>query len=471
MDKEKALKRFLRVTLTLAATAAVLALLRLFLPDIVLNVVNRALSKAFTADASIAAIDMQLARGRFDIRDIRIEQPPRFGDDVLLHVAGIAVTVRPWSLVIPPVRIATVLISNVVVHAVINKNHTMNMTALVAKRERRAPFYIPTLIEHMSITNVSVTYTDHSFRKELTLRIADIHVLATNLLLHPSRATEPVLPGGALLTGHIDQAPLSNAPFAAYARIGIMNPPGTPPVVAEFRLGGLELATLAAATPPGTARMLGGDLMDVRAELAMTDAFLHCAVRINTAGDKLSFRVGGTPRKPDIDKTGTFFHALEFAGGGLGRVAGGAGRKGGQIATATVSALTAAGRSAGKIFGALGKGIVRTAKGIARHDGKVASEGLQSAIGDTLTTAAGAAGEATQEFRKEHREARAREIERRKKRAKDWRDKRLARWEEDCARARTRVPKLPFPDGRRRRGTSRKNKQEGKPIPAPDTPE
>jgi hypothetical protein len=187
---------------------------------------------------------------------------------------------------------------------------------------------------------------------------------------------------------------MSDAPLGIIARFGHIDT-GRPIPAARgaIRLAGFELQPWHAFLPRGLSQAIGGDIMDINVDTAISADVLDCTVAIVTpAGDALKLKVGGTPRRPHVEQDGiqgivadrakqAGFNAMENVadtGKGMGGAA--------------VSSVTTAGKGAGKTVWGIATGLFETAASASTGDVVGTGTGLWDTASGGVSNTAGTIG-------------------------------------------------------------------------------
>jgi len=451
--------------------------IRLALPPLALKVANRKLPDLLNTAASIGSIRLRLHRGCFSVNDLRIAQPEGFGEGYLLRVPEVRVKVKLSSLLSSPLTVDEVVLTDWEVNLVKNIEGVMNTEVLmpesspppapspppeteVEEEEEVAPK--PILVRVFSIENLSFSYLDRAIGKEvagktgdgverekgedeevLLLRIADLDFLLENLLIDPAADREQTEPAEAVITARLIQEPYADGLLGLAARIG---PVGgeVPEVNAVLRLADLELETIEAVIPDGTAQVLGGSALDLSADLALASYLLDCEIEVEaTGGHVIPLSIGGTPEKPEIDQSSILLGVMTHLGGGVGHLVGNIGGAGYQLAAGATETTWAVGKGAVNVVGSIGGGLFKTVTSAATGDLDGAVEGLSDATVGTAETAADAAvdvaGEVAEGATATVDSTTGEDADR------EWRADTPRRWKESWAAARKKLEEMPFP--------------------------
>ncbi|MCX6349442.1 MAG: hypothetical protein NTV79_08085, partial [Candidatus Aureabacteria bacterium] len=81
-----------------------------FLPLTVPKIANWKLPELLRAEASLGSFSLGVFRGQAALGALRIAQPPGFGEEVLISLPRMGVTVKPASLLSPPLVVEEVVL-------------------------------------------------------------------------------------------------------------------------------------------------------------------------------------------------------------------------------------------------------------------------------------------------------------------------------------------------------------------------
>jgi len=277
----------------------------------------------------------------------------------------------------------------------------------------------------------------------LSVKIASLDLLITNLLIDPEADPELVEPAQALLTARIIQEPFTDGLLGLYARIGPIGG-GLPVVNAVIRLDDLELDPIAVVVPDGTAEILGGSAIDLSVDLALSSYLLNCEIEVEASGGHdMPLFIGGTPDQPEIDTSGLLFGVMLHFGGGIGSLAGNIGGAGYQVGAAAAESTLAVGEGAANVLGSIGGGLFKTVTSAATGDLDGAVEGLSDTTVGTANEAAeagsGVAGKAAEGATAAADSTTGADADR------EWREDTPNRWQKSWDEARELLEKMEFP--------------------------
>ena len=392
--------------------------------------------------------------GRLRLRNLRVFQPEGFGGGLLLSVAGAEAFCAPASISSPPLDIRYARVERPELNVVIRSNGVANTGAFfpgpgsggdAGRPAAQAGGALPILLRELSVSGASLRLRDDTPRgAPLDLEFADIIIEATNLLANASRLDEAA-PGALRATASLRQPGRRDALLGACAR--------TAPLVrmrpafnASARVGCLELKTIQALLPSGAALLVGGDALDISADLRVAPDALEGRIGSEIIGGNSLplLRIGGTPSAPEMDRS----HILFSIGARLGGQVGGAlkntfrlGTGLGQTAHDTTSELR---HGAGNIVRNIGYGLRDTVRGAAGADAGGVASGLVAATAGTISTTFSAARKAGERIVDGALGAAA--VNQRA--ADQWRDETPARWARKWEEALSLVESAPLPGER-----------------------
>ena len=210
------------------------------------------------------------------------------------------------------------------------------------------------VVNDIVVTNIAINYTDMSLGNDpLTITIDDLLLTATNVVISddPSIAQNTA---EILLTAVIKQTDVPDAHIGLVSKMGHIGH-DIPETAAALRLIGFDLHTVGPMVPPGVAGTIGGDALDLKADLTMSAEFLDCEMMMSTIADHyFPFYIRGTVDEPEFDTSSVLFGMVGRIGGGVGNMVGAVGHAG----VDTVSAV--------------GKGVVNLGKGVGDAVGSLA---------------------------------------------------------------------------------------------------
>jgi hypothetical protein len=364
---------------------------RIVLPDMLGTAVNRLFPPGLTSPAQVKSLRIGLLRGRATVQGLTVSQPDGFGGDRLLDLPAVTVTMAVWSALGSSLTIEEVRITGATLHVVRDPDGKVN-TACFRRPPPRRPVHIAKIIA----TNCTVHYTDFNLGAEpVAAQVNHLDVVVTDLHLGPVRSREPALPGRVAATAQAVQPGFADALLGVVARFGYLDA-GSSRLAANaaIRLAGLELAPLASLAPRGAAQAMGGDVVDVHADVAVSATLLTGAVTVSTAvGETFSLPISGTPRQPLVGAVSLRSllrdRAAEAGWNTLGRVAG----TGEELGRASLASATSAGVGAGKMLWGVATGLFQVATRVSEGNMTAAGSGLLDTASATVTDTADTLGD------------------------------------------------------------------------------
>ncbi|MBU0679342.1 MAG: hypothetical protein KJ626_14680 [Verrucomicrobia bacterium] len=404
----------------LIVLVVVIVAIRLALPVIVVKTANRLLPDILKTDVHVGDIDLSLLGGYVSVKDFVVEQPSGFEGSPLLSVPFLSVKLGVRSLLSKPIMIQRITLRDASVYLQRDKEGQMNTGLLGEKKPagesapggevsegeiepsekaegQSEPVDLSVILEQLNVENLSFAMIDRSYEKPLRVDLSPIDISVTNVIFDPSRSDEEVLPGGVLITAKMLQAPLGTGHIGVKAKVGILGA-DVPALNGVVRVSGVELGPLSSVVPAGVSQALGGNCLDVHADIAMAPDLLDVKAGVKSAGANLGIGVSGTPREPKPDTSSALFAVFGRFGGSVGNLVGNVGGAGMEAGEAAVQTVGAVGMGAAKTVGALGKGIFKTVKGAATADLSEMGEGLKGATVGTIGEAAGTVTDAAKEL-------------------------------------------------------------------------
>ncbi len=413
------------VRIVLAVAVLVLAALRLALPALAKSVANSQMARLLDAPAHVGGIGFRLLQGTVTVRDLRIGQPPGFGEGDSVYLPECTVQVAVGSLLRPPLVVRRIDVAGPRITVIKDAQGRLNLaclapsspagangeaaTATADTAADAAPEPVPPAEAERgssaAVRLAAVRLTDgvaHYIEQGdagagVDVTLSDIRLEADDLLLG---AQEEEAPGSVLLTLRVDKPDELPALVGLSARVGAVGEE-LPRITAALRVVGLELAQLGQLVPPATRQVLGGAGLDARADLSLSPTLLDAVIRVDTSGGGiLSATIGGTPDKPTVSGSDLLLGVLGRFGGQLGAVSGRVLAGGERVAEAALDTTTSLVKGVGGTAKALGTGLFGTVKKAAQGDlggaagelGKTAGTSLREAAGTVASTAETAAG-------------------------------------------------------------------------------
>lgn len=345
-------------------------------------------------------LDRREPTGRMNLRNLSVFQPEGFGGGRLLHVPSAEMFCAPASLLSPPTDIRYCLVERPELNIVIHSNGTANTSALLFQggpgRESGPPEALPgervesaspVMVREFKVSGGALRLRDEMpDGPPLDLAFTNIIVEVDSLLLNAERL-DAAPPGNLRATARLCQSGQSDAFVGACAR--------TAPVVrnrpafnVSARIGDLELKTIQAVLPAGAAVLIGGEALDISADLRVAPDALDGRISSEIIGGNSLplLKIGGTPLAPRMDRS----HILFSLGARLGGQVGGAFKKtfhlGTDLGHAAYDTTFELRQGAGNIVWNAGDGLWNAMVGAAGADAGGVAGGLVEATAGTITT-------------------------------------------------------------------------------------
>jgi len=409
--------RILLGLLVLVVVALVAA--RLAAPGLVESKVPKILAETLGVDVALGNIDFALITGSVAIDDFSVEQPEGFNAPPLITVDHFSVSVDLRSLMGDEIVVNEILWNGGDINLVKTREGVLNATKLVPASDAHAtddgkevklaasdeivenkpaiPFSVR--IRKVTLKNINLHYVDATFDEKMNLDVTftNITLDVTNLVVFGEDSGED-LPGQAVLRIDIAQKGMPAARIGLRAAIGVIGE-DIPALNAVLLLGNLSLETLGPLIPAGVETALGGDNLHSIMTLSMATNVLRAVGETKTEGSSFDALITGTPKKPEVQKTGLLFNVMARGFGGIGNVAGNMVASSGEVVATAGKTGAAVVKGAANTVGSIGKGLFKTLKGVATLNIDKTAEGLkQTTIGSVSEagkTVTGAGSELT----------------------------------------------------------------------------
>jgi hypothetical protein len=391
-----------RIGVSLLVLLLVLAfLLNFFLANAVTRLANGALTKALVPEAHIETISIRLLRGLVQVEGLSIVQPEGFGKGAFLDLGKVWINFRWLSLLSGPVYFSHVGVDSLSVTIVKDTNGVMNIARLTPMEATSpAPSGEPSAIPEskdtppekesskpptavrvgkITVERLALTYLDQSASAEkpveILLRQAEIAI--HDLLFDPAQATRQDLTAELTFTGQLEHQDTPPAFIGLTARLGPLST-DIPALVAALVISGAELGAAGSVVPPGVAATVGGDVIDLGANIRLAPELLDVQAEIISAGARFPIAVGGTPASPQVEAGAILLGAFGRIGGLVGNSIGNVADAGLQVGAGAVNVAASVGKGAGSIVTGVGKGLFNAAKSAATLDVQGIGEGLNA---------------------------------------------------------------------------------------------
>ena len=388
---------------TLLVLAILLCIVYAMLPGIVLKQVNKKLPENLNAEASLGNVELKLLQGYAAIKDLKIAQPPGFGETPLVDAKLAEVKLSLGSLKSDCIVVEHILLKEAEINLIKNKDGVMNVTAL-PKPKPDAPEPAeptepaesqPLLIEHIDLQKVNFSFRDEGIGDQgLDIVLTDINAALEQLRVDPGAEDNEENTANLEVTAQLGQREFPSAPLAVFATLGPIISTNIPSINAAIRLVGFELEPL--INYPGLASVLGGNSLDLAVELGLGQEMLDCQITATMDSGQIHKQsIGGSPFSPDYDKDQVLGLVFGRITGVLSGTVSNLANTGMEVAATVADTTTTAVKDAGKAVAGVGKGLFRTIRSVATLDlGGAASNLTDTAVGavaDTANTVTGAA--------------------------------------------------------------------------------
>lgn len=378
------------VSVLVLVLVALQALLALAVTPITRNV----LGSALLPDTSLQRLYVNLFGGTVRLTGLNIQQPEGFGEGSFVSLGRARVNIKLAALLTGNIRVNEVTVSDLAVTIITDTNGVMNVTKLTPPAtettaeapppaEATEPSSLAVKVDNIRIERLSFTFLDlsKSETEPMEINLRDAELAIDDLLFSPSEAGLRELVTKALFTGRFEHADTPPSYIGLAARLGPVGG-GIPGVVANLVISGMELGAVGSVIPPGVASTLGGDVIDVNAQVQVATNVLAVNAEIETTGAKFPVTVGGTPDNPQVGSGALLFGAFGRVGNLFGNTAGDLAGAGMAVGEGAVNVATSVGKGAVGIVSGVGKGLFKTVKSVATLD----VEGVGSGLTDTVTS-------------------------------------------------------------------------------------
>ena len=362
---------------------------RIALPGMLVSAANRQFSKYLTSSVKLKAVHLGLLDGRATLQGLTVKQPDGFGSGLLLDLPEAKVKVSVWSLIHSHLIVDEVVLTDFIFHLVRDKDGKVNVACLIRAAEGKpaaAGVPKPIYIKKITVKHSTVQYTDFALGNEpLDVKVKQFEAVITDVYLYPARNHEPSLPGRAEATAQIVQPKFSDAPLGIIAQFGYFySDQPIPELNGAVRLAGVELQSLHAVVKQDEAQAIGGDIMDFNGDISMAPEVFDCTVGIVTSsGNSLCLKIGGTPRRPLVDKTrfqGILADRIGEAGLNVLMNAPGTGE---ELGHTVLSSATVAGKGAGKVLMGIATSLYNASISVSKGNMSEAGENLMDTTSST----------------------------------------------------------------------------------------
>lgn len=418
------------------------------------RLINRNLSRALGVRASVRHVVLDLSGRRLALYGLRVDQPPGFGEGHLLYLPEVELRPRLFHSLAGTFDLETVKFADAEVDIRVTTNQLCNLQRLGRIPDADPPGTRPRSeatwglrIGSLAVTNSTFRYHEATAAGEAAVVMTDIHVTAANLLVGGDKEAGETGPGQLAATAKLRHPPFAQGYAGIVAEVGPLR--GALPLLnGSLRAVGIELSALAPLLPPNTAAVLGGDALDLSADLTNAVNGLRGTATIETlASHRYGLRISGTGTQPVVRTADRALGTvLSRARGSLGSVVKDVAATGQRLLSLPSDVAKAAAASTTKTVGSLGAGLLDTAKGVATLDPSEIGTGVKqmgAALGggakDAVFTAGGEIVEGGADLTDTVLGG---------PRAREWRTDKAQRWQKAWQEAKNTVAQAPFPPNR-----------------------
>lgn len=412
-----------------------------------------------------AAFPVASGTGGLRLEGIRVAQPPGFGEGEMISVSLLE------AEFVPPadkdlIEVARLSLRDPVLFMVNDHCDRLNLAAAFSRAtDSGAPEIDPpalsplrVLVRDMFMEGGDFRYRDYFPARPdnlprptklprpgpfLDLDFDDIRLAVSGFRLSADPAASPSPPARLEARASIRQKDFPAARLGLLGRLGPLGG-GIPVVTSVFRLVSLELETLGDRIPDGTRQAVGGEVIDLGIDLALSPELLDLNLRVEADGSlPLFLHVGGTPSSPAVDTRSVLFGILTRSGGAVGNLFLGAGKAGYQVGATAVNTVGAVGKGVFGMVFSLFQGLGTAVAGAATGDMSKVGRGLHQ-------TTVGTAGEAYGTVTATGRELMEGAVDTagaafHAGSADKWRQARDRRWKEAWPAAHQALESIPYP--------------------------
>ncbi len=292
------------------------------------RMISEDLSEKLGTAVTVDAVRVDLWGRQAGVYGFRVRQPEGFGDGSLLHLPAVEATVSLSGLFSRKLALRRVVFADADIRLVADTNGIWNVQTLADRlprgQRKRDGFFQSIRIDALNGSDCRFrTYEPVDSSNAVTFAVADLDMQMKDFRYNTIRP-EPAAPNGSLrLTGRIRKTAFPDGRCGVAATFG---PFGAelPAMNASLRIIGLELAVLAPVLMDHAASILGGDAVDLSADLQRRSAGIDGTISLETiAGYRYEAVVAGTLHNPALQiKDDALSLVLGRSGGLLGRAYG-----------------------------------------------------------------------------------------------------------------------------------------------------
>lgn len=357
-----------------------------YLEDKFSRMMSDNLSEKLGTAVTVEAVRVDLWGRQAGFYGFRIGQPDGFGDDSLLHLPALEATVSLSGLFARKLTLTRVLFSDAEIRFAANTNGLCNIQ-LMAQRFGRSreesdagSFFDALAVEELKGDDCRIrVYEPVDSSNVVQYALTDISVQLSGFR-YEQRVAENALPDGSLrITGRIRKGTFPDGRWGAAAAFGPFGA-GLPMMRGALRIVGMELSILEPVLMDNAALILGGNSIDLSADILRSSAGLDGSVTLETiAGYRYEAAVRGTLRNPSLQiEQNALSLVLERSGGLMGKVYRNVLSSGKEAVAGSGAAAAGVIKSASKSVESFGEGLFKTVEGAATLDLSDMKQGLQT---------------------------------------------------------------------------------------------
>ena len=281
------------------------AVLSRYLENFFSRMVSEDLSENLGVEMSIESVQVDLWGQHAGFYGFRIRQPDGFGNDTLLHLPAAEATMSLSGLFSRRLALRRVALEKAEIRLVADTNGAWNVQTLAdrLRRDQRENdgFFQSVHIDTLEGSDGRIrAYEPVDSTNAVTFALTDLDLTLENVRYDRTRPDPSASDGSLRLTGRIRKAAFPDGRFGAAATFGSFGA-GLPAMKTSLRIIGLELAVLEPVLMDHAAAILGGDAVDLSADLQRRSAGLDGSVLLETiAGYRYEAAVAGTLRDPSL---------------------------------------------------------------------------------------------------------------------------------------------------------------------------
>lgn len=242
---------------------AVLAIVRLYLPTLVTNYVNKTLSELPEYAGSISGVNICLLKGEYRIKDLVIDKKGNEDSRPLVSVPAVDLSVQ-WSAlrhgrIVGEIEATDPVLNIIMVEA--DSESPRSQTGAEVDWTQPIKDLMPLEINRFTITGGRIAYLDPVQSPPIDIFVNDLEITATNL--SNTNDLEHPLPSKIVATG----SSIGGGKMYLTTRINVLQV--MPDLDYEFKFEGIELKALNDFTDAYAALDFEGGTVDLYSEMAI----------------------------------------------------------------------------------------------------------------------------------------------------------------------------------------------------------